>query len=156
MTNKVRDLVCSAIMLVFGIGMLVVAFTIPHKIASDVGSGYVPKFVAICIIVAAVAALVVTLLDKSAAAAAKYKFFDDMKGGLGTLALMVAYMSLLQPIGFIVSSAAYLFAQILLLSDETNRKPILFAIISVLFPIAIDALFVFVIKMPLPKGIIGF
>jgi putative tricarboxylic transport membrane protein len=49
-----------------------------------------------------------------------------------------------------------LFAQITLLSDNTNRNPILFAAISILLPIAIDALFVFVIKMPLPKGIIGF
>ena len=41
-------------------------------------------------------------------------------------------------------------------ANNENRKPILFAIIAIVLPIAIDALFVFVIKMPLPKGLIGF
>lgn len=44
----------------------------------------------------------------------------------------------------------------LLLSDETNRKPVLFGIIAVLLPLAVDALFVFAIQMPLPKGLWGF
>ena len=50
----------------------------------------------------------------------------------------------------------YLFLQILWLSDDTNRKPVLFAIIAVVLPVAVSALFAFVIKMPLPRGIFGF
>jgi len=156
MTNKLRDLTCSIIMLIFGAGMFVLALGIPHKIASDVGSGYVPKFVAICIIITALVQLVTTLTRKSPADNKKEKFFDDAKGGIGTIVLMMVYMLIFQPVGFICSSAIYLFAQIMLLSDNTNRKPILFAVIALLLPITVDALFVFVIKMPLPKGIIGF
>ena len=69
---------------------------------------------------------------------------------------MVLYMLAFQPVGVIVASAVYLFFQMLLLSDKTNRKILLFAIVSVLLPVAVDALFVFVIKMPLPVGILGF
>ncbi|MCD8121998.1 MAG: tripartite tricarboxylate transporter TctB family protein [Clostridiales bacterium] len=156
MTNKVRDLVCGAIMLAFGIGMFVLAMGIPHKIESDVGSGYVPKFIAGCIIVVAVVQLVLTFVRKSPSDQVKEKVFDDAAGGILTIVLMAAYMMIFQPVGFICSSAIYLFAQIMLLSDKTNRNPLLFAAVAILLPVAVDALFVFVIKMPLPKGIIGF
>lgn len=156
MTNKVRNLTCSIIMLIFGIGMFIIALDIPHKIATDVGSAYVPKFVAICIIVTALVQFIITLVKKSPTDNKKEKMFDDAKGGIATILLMLVYMLIFQPVGFIFSSVIYLFAQIMLLSDNTNRKPLLFAAVSIILPIAIDALFVFVIKMPLPKGIFGF
>lgn len=158
MTHKVRDLLCSIIMLIFGIVMFVVALGIPHKVASDVGSGFVPKFISICIIVVAVVQGVLTLMDKSPALNSKAKdgMFEDMKGGIVTIVLMAAYMAIFEPVGFVFSSIIYLFLQILWLSDDTNRKPVLFAIISVVLPLAVSALFAFVIKMPLPKGIWGF
>ena len=99
---------------------------------------------------------VLTLLDKSPSTKAKDKLFEDAKGGVVTILLMAAYMAILEPVGFIFSSILYLFLQILWLSDDTNRKPVLFAIIAVVLPVAVSALFAFVIKMPLPKGIFGF
>lgn len=156
MTNKVRDLLCSAIMLVFGIVMFVVALDIPHKIPSDVGSGYVPEFLSICIIVVAIVQAVLTLRNKAPAAKGKDSMFEDVKGGLGTIVLMLGYMAIFEPVGFIFSSILYLFLQILWLSDDTNRKPVLFAVIAVVLPVAVSALFAYVIKMPLPKGIFGF
>ena len=156
MTNKVRDLLCSAIMAVVGVGMLVMARDIPHKVASDVGSGYVPTFIAICIIVVAAAKLIITLTKKDPFANKKVDKMGDWFGGIGTIVLMLAYMVVFEKIGFVISSAVYLFVQMLLLSNQQNRKPVLFAIIAVLLPLAVDALFVFVIQMPLPKGLWGF
>ena len=69
---------------------------------------------------------------------------------------MAFYVLAFEPVGFLLSSIIYLFAQILLMSNQENRKPVLFAIISILLPLAVDILFVFVIKMPLPRGILGF
>ncbi len=156
MTHKVRDLLCSVIMLIFGVVMFVVALDIPHKIESDVGSGFVPKFISICIIIVAVVQGVLTLLDKSPSANAKDKLFDDVKGGIVTIVLMAGYMAIFESVGFIFSSIIYLFLQIMWLSDDTNRKPVLFAIVAVALPVAVSALFAFVIKMPLPVGIFGF
>lgn len=156
MTNKQRDILCSALFLVFGAGMLYLSFGIKHRIASDVGSGYVPKFIAICIIITAGAKLILSLRDKSPSGQKKEGADNDWVGGVGTVLLMFAYMLAFQPVGFIISSAAYLFLQILLMSNKDNRKPVLFAVISVVLPIAVYALFNYVIKMPLPKGIFGF
>lgn len=156
MTNKVRDITCSLIMFIFGMVMFIVALGIPHKIESDVGSGFVPKFVSICIMVVAVVQFILTLLDKKNNVKPKENLFEDMKGGIGTIVLMVLYMAIFESVGFIFSSILYLFLQILWLSDDTNRKPVLFAIIAVALPVAVSALFAFVIKMPLPRGIFGF
>lgn len=156
MTNKVRDITCSLIMFIFGMVMFIVALGIPHKIESDVGSGFVPKFVSICIMVVAVVQFILTLLDKKNNVKPKENLFEDMKGGIGTIVLMVLYMAIFESVGFIFSSILYLFLQILWLSDDTNRKPVLFAIVSVALPVAVSALFAFVIKMPLPRGIFGF
>lgn len=156
MTNRQRDILCSVLFLIFGAVMLFLSFGIKHRIASDVGSAYVPKFVAICILVTAGAKLVLTVRDNSETARKKQGVAFDLLGGGGTVVLMLAYMMALQPVGFILSSAVYLFLQIMLMSNQDNRRPVLFAVISAVLPVAVYALFNYVIKMPLPKGILGF
>lgn len=156
MTNKVRDVICSVIILAFGTMMIVLARDIPHKVAKDVGSAYVPTFIGICIVVVAIAKLILTLMNKKPAAMEKIKFDKDALGGFGTIALMVVYMLIFEPVGFIVSSALYLFVQMVILSNKQNRNPILFAVIAIALPVAVDALFVYAIHMPLPVGILGF
>ena len=141
MTNRQRDILCSVLFLIFGAVMLFLSFGIKHRIASDVGSAYVPKFVAICILVTAGAKLVLTVRDNSETARKKQGVAFDLLGGGGTVVLMLAYMMALQPVGFILSSAVYLFLQIMLMSNQDNRKPVLFAVISAVLPVAVYALF---------------
>ena len=135
--------------------MLKFSLSIRHIIPTDVGSGYVPIFLSVCILAAAGAKLVLTLLDRKPAKAAA-KSDSDLAGGLGTVGLMLLYVIAFEPVGFLLSSMAYLFAQILLMSSKGNRKPVLFAVISVTLPLGIALLFAYVIKMPLPVGILGF
>lgn len=157
MTNKIRDIICSVIMIAFGILMIVEAKDIPNKLGGkDVGSAYVPTFIAICILIVAVSKLVLAVVNKKPSANEKIKWTQDSLGGFGTIALMAAYMLTLEKVGFLVASAVYLFVQMMILSDKTNRKPVLFAIIAVALPVAVEALFVYAIKMPLPVGILGF
>ena len=155
MNSKQLDMLCSAVFLVFGGVMLKFSLSIRHIIPTDVGSGYVPIFLSVCILAAAGAKLVLTLLDRKPAKAAA-KSDSDLAGGLGTVGLMLLYVIAFEPVGFLLSSIAYLFAQILLMSSRGNRKPVLFAVISVTRPLGIALLFAYVIKMPLPVGILGF
>lgn len=156
MTNKQRNLLTSVIFLAFGILMFIQAQGVKHKIASDVGSGYVPAFIAGCITIVAAAKLILTILNKDPAENKPLKSEWSTKGGLVTIAIILVYMLAFEPVGFILSSVVFLFALMNWFANNENRKPILFAIISVALPVVVDALFVFVIKMPLPKGIIGF
>lgn len=156
MTNKQRNLLTSVLFLAFGIFMFIQAQGVKHKIASDVGSGYVPAFIGGCLIVVSAAKLIITLTRKDPADNVKKKSDSSTIGGVVTILIMLAYMLCFEPVGFIMSSVVFLFALMNWFANNENRKPVLFAIISILLPIAVDALFVFVIKMPLPKGIIGF
>ena len=156
MTNKQRNLLTSVLFLIFGVFMFIQSQGVKHKIASDVGSGYVPAFIAGCLIVVSVSKLIITLTRKYPADNVVKKSDSSTKGGIVTILIMLAYMLAFEPVGFIVSSILFLFALMNWFANNENRNIPLFAAISILLPVAVDALFVFVIKMPLPKGIIGF
>ena len=115
-----------------------------------------PAFIAGCLIVVSVAKLIITLTRKDASDNKKVKSDSSTIGGIVTIVIMFAYMVCFEPVGFILSSVVFLFALMNWFANNENRNPVLFAIISILLPVAVDALFVFVIKMPLPKGVIGF
>lgn len=156
MTNKTRDILCSIIVLAFGAAMIYFVKDVRRVIRTDVGSAFVPTLIGWCIVVTGASKLLYSIFTSLKEENKKIVFDQDFFGGIGTIVLMILYMLAFQPVGFIVASAVYLFLQMLLLSDRTNRKIILFAVVSVLLPVAVDALFVFVIKMPLPVGILGF
>ena len=156
MTNKMRDIICSVIFLIFGAGMFYLSTGVRKMIATDVGSGYVPKFIAVCIMITAGAKLLFALMDKSASAKKKETSNQDLVGGIGTVALMAFYVFAFDKFGFLIASIIYTFAQITLMSNKNNRKIPLFAIISVALPVGVYLMFNYVIKMPLPKGILGF
>ena len=156
MTNKTRDILCSIIVLAFGAAMIYFVKDVRRVIRSDVGSAFVPTLIGWCIVVTGASKLLFSIFTGLKSENKKIVFDQDFFGGIGTIVLMVLYMLAFQPVGFIVASAVYLFLQMLLLSDKTNRKPLLFLIVAVLLPVAVDALFVYVIKMPLPVGIFGF
>lgn len=154
MTNKQRDILCSVLFLVFGAFVFVQALPIKPIMEKDLGSGFMPKIIGASIMVIAAVKLALTLMSK--ASATKATTDDDLKGGLWTIAALSAYVLLFDSLGFILSTALYLFVQILVLSNEQNRNLKLFAAISVITPVAVYALFVYVIKMPLPAGLLSF
>ncbi len=154
MTNKQRDILCSVLFLVFGVFVFMQALPIKPIMGKDLGSGFMPQIIGVSIAVIAAVKLILTLISK--APAAKSSTDDDFKGGLWTIAALSAYVLLFDRLGFILSTALYLFVQILILSNEQNRNLKLFAAISVITPIAVYALFVYVIKMPLPAGLLSF
>ena len=156
MTNKTRDILCSIIVLAFGAAMIYFVKDVRRVIRTDVGSAFVPTLIGWCIVVTGAAKLLFSIFTGLKSENKKIVFDQDFFGGIGTIVLMLLYMIAFQPVGFVVASAVYLFLQMLLLSDNTNRRVILFAVIAVVLPLAVDALFVYVIKMPLPVGVFGF
>jgi hypothetical protein len=154
MKDKTRDLLCSVLFLTFGIFMFFQSIGIVPKIERDLGSGFMPKIVAGVLIAISIIKLIVTLTSKKENKIEEIG--SDMLGGLLTIALLAAYVLLFDILGFLISTITYLFLQILILSNEKNRRIGLFAIISIIFPVVIYILFVYVIKMPLPYGIFEF
>ncbi len=156
MTGKIRNIVTSVVFILFGAFMVYVAQGIKTVMKNDAGSGYVPKFIGSLIVVVAVAKLIISLLSKDPSNKEKDAGWGDRFGGIGTIVLMVLYMIALEPVGFLVSTTMYLFLQILLLSDKTNRKPGLFAIVSLVTSGFVYLLFNYVIQVPMPNGILSY
>ncbi len=156
MTGKIRNIVTSLVFILFGAFMVYVAQGVKTVMKNDVGSGYVPKFIGILFIVVALAKLIISLLSKDPGNKEKDAGWGDRFGGIGTIFLMVLYMIALEPVGFLVSTTIYLFLQILLLSDKTNRKPVMFGIISLVSSVSVYLLFNYVIQVPMPNGILSY
>lgn len=154
MTNKQRDLLCSILFLACGVFVLTQSATIKPIMGKDLGSGFMPKIVAAAMILLSGIKLILTLISKKPAA--KLESDDDLLGGLMTIMALSAYVLLFEYLGFILSTGLYLFIQILLLSNEKSRNIKLFAAISVITSVAVYAIFVYVINMPLPAGFIAF
>lgn len=156
MTEKTKNLICSVAFLAIGALIYFEATQIKVIMAKDLGSGFFPKVVGITMMLMALLELILTLVMSHKNEQPAEKEDNDKKGMLLTVACMVGYAALFDTLGFIISSAAYLFLQITVLSNEKNRKLPLFAIISVATSVAIYGIFVYLIGMPLPTGILEF
>ena len=97
----------------------------------------------------------ITKGDGKAAAAAKAPFRVRMAVPL-TLLLLLLYVLAIGKLGFVITSMAYLFLQVLILSPEGKLNFIAAAIIAVVCPVVIYLLFVYLLNVPLPSGIMPF
>lgn len=154
MSSKKKNLIISALFLAFGAFLFVQSLGIKHMMKNDVGSAFFPKVIAVAIIGMAAMRLVMALREKDTGAAKKSS--SDMKGGWLTILLVGLYVIAFQPVGFLISTAVYLFLQILVLTPADKRKiPVILAI-SVIASVFIWVLFNYAISSPLPKGIFYF
>ncbi len=81
---------------------------------------------------------------------------SDYKRVLASLVLVVIYVNILAPVGFILSTLGYLFLQILVLAPDgsrTAKNVMLYAIIDVVFVCVVFFLFRYGFKIVLPSGI---
>ncbi|PMC67845.1 tripartite tricarboxylate transporter TctB family protein [Fusobacterium nucleatum] len=156
MKNKTRDIICSLLFLILGIFMFSQALKITSIMGKDLGSGFMPKVIAVALVLTSLLKLIATFFEKNPSEEEKENNNQDSKGGLLTIGALLFYVLTFEILGFIVSTTAYLFIQMLIFSDEKNRKSLLFLTISVVFSIATYVLFVYLIQKPLPTGILSF
>ena len=72
-----------------------------------------------------------------------------------TAVLLVVYVALFQKVGFLITTAIYLFLQLLILAPERKPKQIiLFAVSSVIGAIVLQYIFVHLLYVMLPEGIL--
>lgn len=181
MQNK--ELLVGVIFLVVGIAYFALAFTIPSYDAyggsSVVDSAFVPKVIGVLLIVLSVLQLVFASrasknippaehAAKSAEAAeedGEFKVEDwdddaanrnaDTKALIAIFAILIVYMALMSTLGFMISSALFLFATMMLLTPKQKRKLPIIIILSVVVAVGVYYLFVYGLDMVLPTGMIG-
>ena len=73
-----------------------------------------------------------------------------------TFVSLAIYIALLEPVGFLIMTAIYLFIQTLKKKKKEKRNYIVTLITSIVIAVALDYVFVCLLNVLLPLGIFGF
>ena len=153
-TKKLTELAVDAFLLLVGVVLFISAGSIDTDTALGQSSDFVPKLCTGLWIVFSVCLLVKELRTR-----------DDGVKELGinlgvfllTIVLLFAYIYLLNILGFTVSSMLYLIIQMLLFVPSklrTTKNIVIFLVLAVVVPLAVNALFVNAFSLLLPEGVI--
>lgn len=140
------------VLLLVGIALFCSAQTIEAGAVLGQGADFMPKLMSIAWIV-----LCALNLFRGFREPEGEKGNGSVRRFLVTLALLFAYIYLLNPIGFTLASILYVFAQTLLFVPKEKRNVrnyVLFAVVSIVIPIAINLLFENVFSLILPEGML--
>lgn len=69
-----------------------------------------------------------------------------------TFAVIIGYIFVMRPAGFILSTVAYLFLQMVILAPRDKRNYLLFAIVAVVFAVGVYFIFRAGLQQLLPRG----
>lgn len=166
MTTKQREAVTGSGFLAFSILVYIASFGIKKLVVSRIGAAFVPQLAASLLAGLSVLMIIQALLRKPVASADPVADAESEQATpaekksarvsvWATIGLLVVYGVALEKVGFLVTTALYLFFQFWVLGLGKKKNYVLLAIISVLTAIAVYALFVYAFDLMLPAGILG-
>ncbi len=157
--RKYGDIIIGIFYAALGAVTIWLSSQLPKSKVMKIGPNFMPDVIGTLIIVLALMLLFSAVKNfKANAAKAEAMPADtsDYKRVLASLVLVVIYVNILAPVGFILSTLGYLFLQIVVLApnDRRSAKQILmYAVIDVIFVFAVFFLFRYGFKIVLPAGI---
>lgn len=164
MTQKYSDVFSGIILLMIAVGMFVMTYSFEALTVSKVGPDFMPKIIALLIAVTSIF-MIVSAFSKMKRESVKDTQIVDKemdsteeksyKAVIISVLLMVGYLVLMPYVGFLVMTAIYLFLQMLLLSDKSDKKIVLFLAISIVSSVVIYFIFRSIFYVMLPSGILG-
>lgn len=167
MSKSKVSLYSGILFLVYGSFLLLGSLLIKNSGLTTLGAGFIPKLISIAIIVLSAILVIQSFFeikltkgqDDNLTQVDKTNKIDktDKKTVLMTITILIIYVALIKPIGFIIMSIPYLFCQMLLLEKNKlyKNKIIIFMIIAVATPFIINFIFSKFFTLMLPQGILG-
>lgn len=152
--KKLSATLVNLVLVITGAALWLSAQTIQVGAAMGQGGDFMPK---LCSSIWFVIALLLFIFGLRTPDDGKNAEPVSIKGLIMTLALLFFYVLLLKPIGFVITSIVYMFIQMLLFVPaelRSKKNIIIFAVVSVILPIAVNLLFVEVFSLILPTGIL--
>ena len=160
--NASKDVITGSSVIGLGGVLLWACQGVKDFAAVGVGAAFLPTIAAWLFIVLGAVMLIVALrtappksrsgLENPAPAATA---FGGVSAVLLTFVLMCLYVGLMDMVGFILSSIAYIFLQTLILTKGAPRQFLLFGILAVTTSAATYYLFVKVFQVMIPAGMLG-
>jgi len=148
---KQRELTIGIVMVIVGAAYLAATHYVPDKPGVDAAT--VPFILGL--LMCLLGAVQLGTAFKLGARAHEATEPVDYGTTLKTIALVVAYMALLTPVGFLIMTALYLFIQFIVLTPA-GRKPgyLAYAAIAVVTSVSVYMLFRYAFDMVLPVGLV--
>lgn len=164
MLRKFGDVYISVFLILVSIAMYIGTFSFKMLTVSRIGPKFVPQLTAIGIFICAIVILIQAIMAIKAGKneakdsdAEEGEPEDKPRYGRAalSLALMIVYLIAIPEIGFLITTALYLFVQIYILAEPSDRKIPLFIVISIVASVAVYYVFRSVFHVMLPDGILG-
>lgn len=155
--KKFGDLITGVFFLVLAVVMFVMASQLPPSLMGGLGSDFMPKVLSVGTAILALFQIRsgIVKMRSYTAQDAPEEYPPEYARVLATIASFIAYVCLMKPVGFLLTSAVYLFVQMLILAPKEKRNYLLFAVISVVFSVVVYFVFRNALNVMLPAGILG-
>ncbi len=155
--KKYGDICVSIVFMLISIAILIAASQLPASKVMEIGPDFMPTVVGGLTLLLSIILLATSINSLKKNPDAVYTADDgNYKRVLISFILILIYVIIFKPIGFIVSTLVYLPLQMYVLAPEdkrTKRDMIKLAIITVIFTLVVFFLFRYGFKIVLPAGI---
>ena len=159
--KKCKDLILGVAMLALSAFYLIFAFQIktrPKLVPSYSSAQIVPILLGVLLAILSVILIVQGVRKmrayKPQEGEDKKSSREDTISVALTVAVILLYILIMQPLGFCLSTVIYLFLQMVVLAPKDKRNYLLFAIVAVVFTALIFVAFRMGLQQMLPRGII--
>ena len=168
MKKCVKDLIAGAVLALCSIGYYIASHSIQSFGSNKdfISARTIPVAWAVLLLVLSVVLMVRSYAEIRHLKATGEEIFSgrtpkdwlaDNYAVIGTFIILFLYAFAMRPVGYLISTFVYLIVQVVLLTQRKNKKLILKALIlAVVFSVLSDYLFVELLSVPLPAGILGF
>lgn len=159
MIDKYRDTISAVIMLVVAMAYLYGSLYIKPYGDAAVDSRFFPQLLGTMLLILSIIQLVVSVRNRDLTSAPETGTENNPptrinRGVFFTLIIILAYVLLINKLGFVISSTLFLFALTMLMAPAEHRRPVMTLVVSALFSAAVYAVFVYWFYVALPEGII--
>lgn len=166
MIQRNHDAFASVFLLAVSVLMFIATYNIQQMTVSAIGADFAPRLVAGGLFILSFIMLITSIRkQKNPAAQAEEESDEDTeadqsvpiskKSVLLTIGLLIGYVALIPIIGFLLMTVVYLFLQMYILAEKSQRRIVLFLVISVISSGVIYYCFKNIFYLRLPAGILG-
>ncbi len=165
---KRSGMIAAGMIILFAVYIFVSSFYITSEAGAALGPAFMPRLLGIILFVLGVADLFEEMKhagkekneDHPAAGQKKtgntdYKEWIAKHIDICSGILLLVYVYSIKPLGFLISSAIYMFVHMLLLTVNTKRNYLALVLLTVVVPCVVYFGFVKVFYLMLPPGILG-
>lgn len=156
--KKYGDLAVGIVFLIIAAVFYVLAGQLPPSLLGGVGADFVPKLLAVGTGILSVLQIISGVKTMRRDFTGETIAEEDRPEYVRVLATIVAfgiYVTVMETVGFLISSTVYLFVQMVILAPKEKRNFLLLAVIAVVFNIVVYLIFRNALNVMLPKGILG-